>query len=108
MYFSCFCKKRYQKKQTSVPLDRFVSCVQTLFFGGVCSPPTTGFPEKRLRFLGVPYNVVAPLLWFLNFALQNSPSEPRKGYIIKPEHALSPARSVTDLYCADGATKAPL
>ena len=29
MYFSCFCKKRYQKKQTTLPVDRFVSCVQT-------------------------------------------------------------------------------
>ena len=25
MYFSCFCKKRYQKKQTSVPLDRLIA-----------------------------------------------------------------------------------
>ena len=23
MYFSCLCKKRYQKKQPSVPLERF-------------------------------------------------------------------------------------
>ena len=71
-------KKRYQKKRASVPLDRFANYVRKTIYSGVCSPPITGFPEKRTRFLGVPYNFAAPRLWFLTFALQNSPSEPRK------------------------------
>ena len=103
-------KKRYQKKRASVPLDRFANYVRKTIYSGVCSPPITGFPEKRTRFLGVPYNVAAPRLWFLNFALQNSPSERRKGGVyIKPWHALRGSANIVALLCADGDEKmAPL
>ena len=55
-----------------------------------------GNPQRSQVRVGEPLPVVAPLLWFLNFAAQNLPSERRKNLLqIKPVLLLPPADAGT-------------
>ena len=53
MYFSCLCKKRYQKKQTSVPLDR-VGLSSKDKYVPFCSPTKTGLSKNASVFRTIP------------------------------------------------------